>query len=165
VAQAKRRPEEKPLPLLAADLAQVEALADLPPLARRLADAFWPGPLTLVVPVRPGVRLHRAITGETGTVGIRVSSGPVSAALARAAGGALVATSANLSGEPPVAEAAALDPWLVARLDLVLDGGTAPGGLPSTVVAVAGDSVTLLRAGAVPVEALASVRDARGSRG
>jgi L-threonylcarbamoyladenylate synthase len=165
VVHAKRRPEEKPLPLLAADLAQVEALADLPPLARRLAAAFWPGPLTLVVPVRPGVRLHRAITGGSGTVGIRVSSGPVSAALARAAGGALVATSANLSGEPPVAEVAALDPALVARLDLVLDGGTAPGGLPSTVVAVAGDSLTLLRAGAVPAEALTAVRDARGPGG
>jgi len=159
VVHAKLRPEEKPLPLLAADLAQVEAVAELPPLARRLAAAFWPGPLTLVVPVRPGVRLHRAITGGAGTVGIRVSSGQVSAALARAAGGALVATSANLSGAPPVAQAAALDPALVARLDLVLDGGTAPGGLPSTVVAVTGGALSLLRAGAVPFEALAAVRD------
>jgi L-threonylcarbamoyladenylate synthase len=165
VVHAKRRPEEKPLPLLAADLAQVEALADLPPLGRRLAAAFWPGPLTLVVPVRAGVRLHRAITGEAGTVGIRVTSGPVSAALARAAGGALVATSANLSGEPPVADPAALDPVLAARLDLILDGGTAPGGLPSTVVAVAGEVLTLLRAGAVPFAALAAVRDAEAQGG
>jgi L-threonylcarbamoyladenylate synthase len=152
LVHAKGRPEEKPLPLLAADLAQAEAVAELPPLARRLAAAFWPGPLTLVVPARAGAGLHRAITGGAGTLGIRVTSGAVAAALARLAGGALVATSANLSGHPPVADPAALDPALVARLDLVLDGGPAPGGLPSTVVAVGAGGLGLLRAGAIPFE-------------
>lgn len=159
LVHAKVRPEAKPLPLLAADLAQVEAVADLPPLARRLAAAFWPGPLTLVVPARAGAALHRAIAGADGTVGIRVTSGAVSAALARAAGGALVATSANLTGAPPVTRPADLAPALVSRLDLVLDGGPAPGGAPSTVVAVAGGALVLVRAGAVPLEALAAVRD------
>jgi len=165
LVHAKDRPEVKPLPLLAADLAQVEAVADLPPLARRLAAAFWPGALTLVVPARPGARLHRAIAGAAGTVGIRVTSGEVAAALARAAGGALVATSANLSGQPPVADPAALDPALVARLDLVLDGGPSPGGAPSTVVAVAGGALALVRAGAVPFEAVEAARDAGGPAG
>ncbi|HSN15450.1 MAG TPA: Sua5/YciO/YrdC/YwlC family protein, partial [Anaeromyxobacteraceae bacterium] len=74
----------------------------------------------------------------------------VTRALCRAAGGPLVSTSANPSGEPPPASAAALDRALVARIDGVLDAGPAPGGLPSTVVAVAGEGLTLLREGAVP---------------
>jgi L-threonylcarbamoyladenylate synthase len=149
---AKARPDGKPLPLLGADLAQLEAVASFSPLARRLAAALWPGPLTLVLPARPG--LHPAITGGGTTVGVRISSGQVAAALARAAGGALVATSANRSGEPPPRRADLLDPALRARLDLVLDGGETPGGAPSTVVALVGETLTLVRAGAVTLEAL-----------
>lgn len=154
LVRAKGRPDGKPLPLLAADLAQVEAVAELTPLARRLAAALWPGPLTLVLAARPG--LHPAITGGGGTVGVRVTSSPVAAALARSAGGALVATSANLAGEPPAADAGALAAGLVARIDLVLDAGPAPGGLPSTVVAVEGARLRLLRAGAVAPAAVAA---------
>lgn len=158
LAGAKGRPDGKPLPLLAADLAQVAQVADLNPLAQRLAAAFWPGPLTLVVPARPG--LHPAITGGEATVGIRITSSPVAAGLARAARGPLVSTSANLAGAPPAAAASDLDPALRARLDLVLDAGPTPGGLPSTVVAVEGGRLRLLRAGAVAaaaVEAAAGV--------
>jgi L-threonylcarbamoyladenylate synthase len=154
LVSAKGRAEGKPLPLLAGELAQVEAVARLGPLARRLAAAFWPGPLTLVVPAAAG--LHPALGG--GTVGIRLTSHPVAAALARASGGALVATSANLAGGAPVARAEELDPRLVARLDLVLDGGPAPGGPPSTVVAVEGERLTLLRAGAIPFQAVEALR-------
>jgi L-threonylcarbamoyladenylate synthase len=150
LVRVKGRPDGKPLPLLGADLSQVEQVAQLSPLARRLAAVLWPGPLTLVVPARPG--LHVAITGGGGTVGVRVTSSPLAAALARAAGGPLVATSANLAGQPPAAAAAALDPALVARLDLVLDGGPTPGGLPSTVVAVEGARLRLLRPGATSVD-------------
>jgi L-threonylcarbamoyladenylate synthase len=152
LVRVKGRPDGKPLPLLGAGLAQLEAVAELSPLARRLAAAFWPGPLTLVLPARPG--LHAAITGGAGTVGVRVTSGGVAAALAAAAGGALVATSANPSGGPPPTTAAGLDPALRSRLDLVLDGGATPGGAPSTVVALDGEQVTLLRPGAVPIEAV-----------
>ena len=79
LARAKGRPDGKPLPLLAADLAQVEAVAVLSPLARRLAGACWPGPLTLVLPARPG--LHPLLTGGGATVGVRVTGGEVAAAL------------------------------------------------------------------------------------
>jgi L-threonylcarbamoyladenylate synthase len=158
LVRLKGRPDGKPLPLLGADLAQVEAVAELAGLARRLAAAFWPGPLTLVLPARPG--LHAAITAGAAAVGVRVTSSPVAAGLAGAAGGALVATSANLAGQPPSATAAALDAALAARLDLVLDAGPAPGGLPSTVVAVEGEGLRLLRAGAVPFEALEALRRA-----
>jgi L-threonylcarbamoyladenylate synthase len=155
LVRAKERPDGQPLPLLGADLAQLEAVARFEPLARRLADSFWPGPLTLVLPARPG--LAPAITGGGGTVGVRVTSGAVAAALADAAGGALVATSANRSGQPPPTTASGLDPALRARLDLVLDGGPTPGGAPSTVVAVEGGRIAVLRAGAVAIEALRSV--------
>jgi L-threonylcarbamoyladenylate synthase len=148
--RAKTRPDGKPLPLLGADLAQLEAVARFSPLALRLAADFWPGPLTLVLPARPG--LHPALTGGGETVGVRVTSGEVAAALARAAGGALVATSANPAGQPPPTTAAGLDPALRARLDLVLDAGATPGGSPSTVVAVEEGRLVLLRAGAVAME-------------
>jgi len=152
LVRAKGRPDGKPLPLLGADLAQLEAVAEFSPLARLLAAAFWPGPLTLVLPARPG--LHPAITGGSGTVGVRVTSGVVASALAIAAGGALVSTSANPSGQPPPTTATGLDGALRARLDLVLDGGATPGGRPSTVVAIEEGRLTLLRPGAVAVEAV-----------
>jgi L-threonylcarbamoyladenylate synthase len=150
LAAAKLRPEGKPLPLLAADLAQVEDVAELSPAARGLAAHFWPGPLTLVVPARPG--LDPAITAGSGTVGIRVPGSEVARALAAAAGGAIVSTSANLSGEPPPCAAEALSPALRARLDGVLDGGATPGGLPSTVVVLDAAGPRLVRAGAVPFD-------------
>lgn len=147
LARAKGRPEGKPLPLVAADLAMAEAVAVVDGLARRLVDRFWPGPLTLVLPARVG--LPDPITGGTGTVGIRVPGSEVARALCRAAGGPVVSTSANPSGAPPPAAVADLDPGLVARIDGVLDAGPAPGGLPSTVVAVEGGRLRLLREGAV----------------
>ena len=152
LVRAKDRPDGQPLPLLGADLAQLEAVARFDPLARRLATAFWPGPLTLVLPARPG--LAPAIIGGGGTVGVRVTSGEVAAALAAAAGGALVATSANLSGQPPPTSIDQLDGALRGRLDAVLDGGATPGGSPSTVVEVDGDRLRLLRAGVVPLAAV-----------
>jgi L-threonylcarbamoyladenylate synthase len=146
---AKLRDPGKPLPLLAADRAQVAAVARLEdPAALRLADRFWPGPLTLVLPAAPG--LDPAVTCGGPTVGVRVPGLETARALAREAGGALVSTSANLAGEPPPTSPAALAPALRARLDAVLDGGGTPGGLPSTLVALEGGAPRLVRAGAVP---------------
>jgi L-threonylcarbamoyladenylate synthase len=152
LARAKGRPDGKPLPLLAADRAAVEVVAVLDGAAERLAARLWPGPLTLVLPARPG--LAAEVTAGTGTVGIRVPSDEVARALAREAGGALVSTSANLAGEPPPVSVHTLAPALRARLDAVLDGGTTPGGLPSTVVAFEEGALRIVRAGAIPAEAL-----------
>jgi L-threonylcarbamoyladenylate synthase len=149
LARAKGRPDDKPLPLLAADLAAVERVAVLDPAARRVAAALWPGPLTLVVPARPG--LPPAVTAGTGTVGVRIPGSELARRLARAAGGAIVSTSANPAGGPPPARAEDLDPELRRRLDAVLDGGPTPGGLASTVVALAEGRVRLLRPGPVPL--------------
>jgi L-threonylcarbamoyladenylate synthase len=151
LARAKLRPDGKPLPLLAADLAQVAEVAVLGgDAALRLAGALWPGPLTLVLPARPG--LSPLVTAGDATVAIRIPGSAVARRLAAAAGGALVSTSANLSGEPPPLRPHDLSQALVARIDAVLDGGPAPGGLPSTIVAFDGEAVRLVRAGAVPWE-------------
>ncbi|HEX7623207.1 MAG TPA: Sua5/YciO/YrdC/YwlC family protein, partial [Anaeromyxobacteraceae bacterium] len=152
------RPGGQPLPLIAGDLAQVEGVASLSaPLARALAGRFWPGALTLVLPAAPG--LDPLVRGGDGTVAIRIPGSEVARALALAAGAPLVSTSANLAGEPPPAAVGELSPALRARLDAVLDAGPTPGGVPSTIVAVSGDTVRLLRAGAIPwplVEAAAA---------
>ena len=151
LARAKGRSDGKPLPLLAADLAAVERVAVLDGPARRVA-ALWPAPLTLVLPARPG--LPGPVTAGSGTVGIRVPASDIARRLAREAGGPLVSTSANPSGGPPPRRPEDLAPDLRARLDAVLDGGTAPGGLPSTVVVVGEEGVRVLRPGAVPIEAI-----------
>ena len=119
-------------------------------------SAHWPGPLTLVLPARPD--LHPAVTAGTGTVGIRVPGSEVARALAAAAGGAVVSTSANVSGGPD--RVAALDPALLARVDHVLDAGPPTGGLPSTVVALDRGVPRLVRAGAVAFDdVLAALAD------
>jgi L-threonylcarbamoyladenylate synthase len=152
LAAAKLRPGDRPVPLVAADLAAARAVAAaFPPLAERLAARFWPGPLTLVLPAAPGFPPEVA---REGTVGVRVPGSALARELARLAGGPLVSTSANRSGGPPVTRPADLDQGLVALVDCVLDGGETPGGLPSTVVAVEPGGPRLLRAGAVSWERL-----------
>jgi L-threonylcarbamoyladenylate synthase len=148
LASAKLRPEGKPLPLVAADLDQVRSVAVLEGLAERLAARFWPGPLTLVLPA--AANLDDAITAGSRTVAIRVAGNDLARRLASAAGGPLISTSANRAGEPPPTGPADVAPQLVARIDAVLVAPACPGGLPSTIVSVSGDRVTLLRVGAVP---------------
>ena len=143
----KGRSADRVVALVGASLAQVEIFADIGGAARRLADRFWPGPVTLVVPARPG--LAPAVRSEAGLVGVRVPDHPVARALADACGHPVTATSANTSGAPPVRA-----PEQVARalpgLAVLLDAGPSPGGPPSTVIEVAGGDVRLVREGAVP---------------
>lgn len=161
---SKLRPAGKPLPLIAADEAQVATLATLAdPVARALAARFWPGPLTLVLPAAAG--LDPAIAGPAATVGIRVPGAPLARALARAAGAPIVSTSANLAGEPPVTRADRLSPALLVAIDGVVDGGETPGGVPSTVVAVEAGRVRLVREGAVPWREVAAVAAAAAGAG
>ncbi len=154
LARAKLRPEGKPLPLLAGDREQVRRVARLDAASERLADRFWPGPLTLVLPAAPD--LDPAVTAGSGTVGIRVPGSAVARALALRAGFALVSTSANPSGGPPPARAADLDPALLAQIDAVLDGGATPGGLASTIVRIDADRVQVLRQGPVSADAVSA---------
>lgn len=148
IFEAKGRPGGLPIPVIVAAAAALDPLVtDISASARKLMAAFWPGPLTLVF--RAAAGLPDRLTGGTGTVGVRVSSHPVAAALAGRCPFPLTATSANRSGEPPARSAGGLDPGLREALDLVIDGGPTPGGPASTVLDVTLEPPRLLRAGAV----------------
>ena len=141
--EAKGRPQDKPIALLAAGVDELERHgAKLPPAARRLAAKFWPGPLTLV------------LDSPAGWLGFRIPDHPATLALLRAWGGVLAVTSANRSGEPPATTAAAALAALAPFVALALDAGPSTGGVPSTVVKVDGERVEVLRAGAITEEAI-----------
>ncbi len=153
---AKSRPPDRSIALLVADRAQAETLGVFGLVARELADAHWPGGLTLVVPRAEGVALPPDLTADAGTVGLRVADHAAPRALAAAAG-PLPTTSANRSGEPEARDADAIEAALGAAIDLILDGGPAPGGPPSTVVDCTSPRPRVLRVGAVPLEAIEAV--------
>ncbi len=151
---AKGRPGFNPLIVHVADLAAAAALVDIGAAARTLAEAFWPGPLTLVLPARAGNGIAPAVAAGLPTLAVRVPAHPVMQALLRDFGGPLAAPSANASGSISPTTAAHVAVSLGDRVPLILDGGPTPGGLESTIVAVDGDRVTLLRPGGIAAEAL-----------
>jgi L-threonylcarbamoyladenylate synthase len=147
--EVKGRPAGQPVPLIAADLKQVtDWVGIMTPLGSRLAARFWPGPLTLVIEGASGLGPEVLAGGRR--VAVRVPADPVARGLAAATGHAITSTSANRSGEPPAATADEVESALGTAIDLVLDAGAAPGGMPSTLVDVTGPSPVLVRPGAVP---------------
>ena len=151
---AKGREPTKALPILLADLdALPEVTEGLAPGVRKLAETFWPGPLTLVVSKRQAVPEE---VSQGRSVGVRVPAHPVALALLRASG-PLAATSANLSGGPDPLTADDVVAGLGGRIDLILDGGQTPGGRPSTVVDCTVTPPALVREGPVPLEAILAV--------
>lgn len=154
--RAKGRPDHLPILLLLAGEDQVSAAATGVPAAFDvLARRFWPGPLTLVVPAC--ATLPARVGSGSGTIGLRVPPAPIPRALARAFGRPITGTSANLTGAPPARDAAQVAAALggpSGGIDLLVDGGEAPGGEPSTVVDLTGPAPRLVRAGAIPFEAV-----------
>jgi len=148
---AKSRPPDRAIVLLLADAAQAAELAIIGPAAEALASAFWPGGLTLVLERRGGG--DDAPEDASPTIGVRVPDHPAPRALA-AALGPLPTTSANRSGEPEASDATEVRTILGDALDLILDGGPAPGGRPSTVVDASGAVVRILREGAIDADAI-----------
>jgi L-threonylcarbamoyladenylate synthase len=144
--RTKRRPDGKPILVLIGDPAQMQPLVDtIPPAAELLMRSFWPGPLTIVFPSRPS--LPARLTAETGTIGIRLPAVPrLRRLLAQI--GPLTGTSANRSDQPPLCTADAVSVALGPDVDLILDGGPTPGGIPSTVID-ARSPIRILREGAV----------------
>ncbi len=132
---AKGRPAEKGITLLVDGLEMAQAVGDLSFLARRLAERYWPGPLTLVVPLQEGLALPALVTGGGRRVGLRVPDMGITRALATECG-PLSLTSANRSGEPEARSVADVVAVFDGSVALVLDGGPSPGGVPSTVVDV-----------------------------
>lgn len=149
---AKDRPPDKAIPILLADVDDLYAVVtEVSDTVRRLIDRFWPGGLTLVLPK------SRKIPSEvspTATVAVRLPDLPLTRDVIAAVGSPLAVTSANRSGQPSPRTAAEALAQLGNRIAAVLDGGTCPGGVPSTILDCTTDPPRLLRAGAIPVEAL-----------
>jgi L-threonylcarbamoyladenylate synthase len=158
---AKSRPPDRAIMLLLADAGQATAIGRMGPAADVLAERFWPGGLTLVVPRQPGVRLPAALTAGVATIGLRTPDHPTPRELA-AAVGPLPTTSANISGRPQASDPAVIADELGDGIDLVLDGGPAAGGPASTVVDCTSDRPRIIRAGAIEPADLAAVLDAAG---
>jgi L-threonylcarbamoyladenylate synthase len=156
IYRIKGRRFDKPLPLIASDIEAVQsAVSAWPEAAEKLAQAFWPGPLTLVLPASS--LLPALLHAGTGNVAIRVSPHPATRYLAACAGGVLIATSANRAGEPAPANPRAIPKDLLDQTGGLVDCGSLPGGLPSTIVDVCAGPPRLLRSGRLAWEAVGGV--------
>lgn len=154
---AKNRPTFNPLIVHLPDLASVARYAVLTPAGETLARALWPGPLTLVLPLRPDAGLSPLVTAGHDTVAIRLPAHPVARALLQAFGGPLAAPSANPSGRISPTRADHVLAGLSGRIEAVLDGGPCAVGVESTIIAADTTPPALLRPGGVPVEVLESL--------
>ncbi len=149
IYEIKGRSASAPLPVLVSSSKAVEHLVhDISHDVGLLLDLFWPGPLTVVLPARAG--MPDEVTAGTGTVGLRMPNHPLTIEVIERAGGAIACTSANRSGESPGVTSAEVGATIGPDLDLILDGGDAPGGVPSTVIAIEVESLRLIREGAIP---------------
>jgi L-threonylcarbamoyladenylate synthase len=155
--EAKRRPTDNPLIVHVATADAARALVrEVHPVETALMQAFWPGPLTLVLSAQAGV-VCPAVMAHTQRVGVRVPDHPIARAILEAVGVPIAAPSANVSGRPSPTTAAHVLDDLAEHIDGVVDGGAVPVGIESTVVVVDKGVVTILRHGAVPAERIAAV--------
>jgi len=154
VFEIKGRSLSQPLILMVADAGQLEGWAHVDERARAYMRRWWPGPLTLVLPAREGIGPPLTSATRPRTIAARIPDHAVALALLRATGEPLATTSANRSGEPPALTP--LESAWVEGLAAVLDGGRAPGAVPSTLLDISRAEPRVLRAGPVPAEALVS---------
>jgi L-threonylcarbamoyladenylate synthase len=146
----KKRPVNKPLLLLVKDTSQLSRLiSSTPPEFMPLMAKFWPGPLTLIFPAHPLV--NSKITAGTGTVGIRISPHQVAENIVRDFGGAITATSANVSGLYPATTAQEVVEMFGDDIDYVFDGGGTTAGLCSTIIGVKESQLLVIRAGEIDI--------------
>lgn len=156
IFKAKGRPQDNPLIVHIADIEQLAGLVrHVPPAAEQLARAFWPGPLTIILPKADCI--PDEVSAGLDTVGIRLPSHPVARQLIRAAGVPLAAPSANLSGRPSTTTAGHVLADLGGLIPAVVEGGPCMVGVESTVVSLVGDKPRLLRPGGVSLEQLRAV--------
>jgi L-threonylcarbamoyladenylate synthase len=148
IFQIKGRAFSSPIALIAGSKNGISGLVtDIPATAQRLMKVFWPGPLTLLFPASP--QISPRLTAGTGKIGIRVSSHPIADSLANGMRGPITATSANWSSAPECLTAAEVLAALGDRIDLIIDGGPAPGGQGSTVLDITVNPPVCLRKGAI----------------
>lgn len=158
IYRAKGRPDFNPLIVHVPGLAQAEALAVFDGRARKLAAAFWPGALTLVLPLQPGAVVTPAVTAGLPTLALRCPAHPVMRRVLEATGLALAAPSANRSGGVSPTSAQHVASSLGDRVELILDGGTCPAGIESTIVALRGaGGWQVLRPGPITEAAIAAL--------
>lgn len=157
IFQAKGRPRFNPLILHFADAAAMASYVDFDARAEKLAAAFWPGALTLVLPRKDGCPASLLASAGLDTLAVRVPGHPLARALIRAAGVPLAAPSANRSGEVSPSTAAHVADGLGERIDAVIDGGPCTVGLESTVIDLSTPAATLLRPGGIPREDIEAV--------
>jgi L-threonylcarbamoyladenylate synthase len=156
IFEAKGRPANNPIIVHVADASMVSLVAaSWPPTAARLAERFWPGPLTLVLPKQP--TLPDGVTGGGPTVGVRVPAHPVARALLEAVQLPIAAPSANRSSELSPTTAEHVRQALDGRIDMILDGGACPGGIESIVLDVTSDPPRILRPGLIAVAQIESL--------
>ena len=156
IFQVKGRPKGMALPVLLADQAQIEQIVtSVPPAAQLLADAFFPGALTIILPKSDTV--PDIITGGGKTVAFRIPNHPVPIALIKQLGKPIVGTSANLSGLDSALTAAEVIKQIGDKIDMVIDGGRCPGGIESTVVDLSGVKPVIRRQGAISIEKLRKI--------
>lgn len=153
VFEAKGRPRFNPLIVHVPDIETAKRYVEWGDQADRLASAFWPGPLTLVLPLKPGAGLSPLVTADLPTVAIRVPANPVARRLLQTFGGPVAAPSANPSGRISPTEAAHVAAGLSGRIEAILDGGVCDVGVESTILGLA-DGPMILRPGGLPQEAL-----------
>ena len=149
IYQAKGRPSFNPLIVHVPGVEEAQAFADLPHAALELARRFWPGPLTLVVPLREGAKIASIVTAGLSTIAVRAPAHPAMRDLLAAVGRPLAAPSANASGRISPTRAAHVRASLAGRIPLIVDGGATALGLESTIVAATGDDLRLLRPGPI----------------
>ena len=137
----------KPLPILSCSVADLRKIAYLSDMARKIAVKFWPGPLTIIVPKKPA--LPDIVTCDLGSVGVRVPEHDVAVQLIRLSDGLLIGTSANKTGQKPACTAREALEQLGEEVDVILDGGPAPLGEPSTVVDLTTEKPKILREGPI----------------
>jgi L-threonylcarbamoyladenylate synthase len=153
IYKAKDRPVEKAIPILIGAIDDLQkVVSEVPEMARKLAARFWPGPLTLVIPKSPEIP---EIVSSTDTIAVRIPDHHVALDLLRKTG-PMAVTSANISSQPSPSTADEAFAQLGGRIDLIIDGGITPGGLPSTLVDCTGDKPVILREGPITLKELLS---------
>ena len=156
IFQVKGRPKGMALPVLLAERAQIEVIVESMPLAaQRLADEFFPGALTIILPKSNTV--PDIVTGGGKTIAFRIPNHPVPLALIKGLGKPIVGTSANLSGQPSTLTALEVQAQIGDKIDMIIDGGRCPGGIESTVVDLSGERPIVRRQGAISIERLINI--------
>ncbi|OGD58782.1 threonylcarbamoyl-AMP synthase [Candidatus Bathyarchaeota archaeon RBG_13_52_12] len=154
ICEIKER-ADKPLPLICSDIEMVRKIVVMTSAAEKLAARFWPGPLTIVLASK--VKYSTWVTHGASTLGVRVTEHPVAQKLAKAVGGVIVSTSANISGGEPARSAQEAKEIFMNKVDIILDGGPSPCSESSTVVDLTGGDVWLLRKGPITGEQIMAV--------